>query len=121
LIILSDDIQKNVLVMEFVGRDGIPSPTLVETEVEYDDYKGTIETVTDLYLRAKTVHVYLSEYNIFKMDKNLIVFDFCSIVDIRYPNVKEFLESDIKNITKFFAKRGLTVENPIDMFERLAK
>ena len=63
----------------------------------------------------------MSEYNIFKIDKKLIVFDFGSAVDIRHPNAKEFLERDIKNITKFFAKRGLTVENTIDVFERLTK
>ena len=56
-----------------------------------------------------------------KIDDKLIIFDFGSAVDIRHPNAKEFLERDIKNITKFFIKGGLTVENPIDMFERLTK
>jgi len=56
-----------------------------------------------------------------KIDEKLIIFDFGSAVDIRHPNAKEFLERDIKNITKFFVKRGLTVENPIDVFERLTK
>ena len=55
------------------------------------------------------------------MDEKLIVFDFGSAVDIRQPSAKEFLERGIKNITKFFVKRGFTVENPIDMFERLTK
>ena len=56
-----------------------------------------------------------------KIDEKLIIFDFGSAVDIRHPIAKEFLERDIKNITKFFVKRGLTVENPIDVFERLTK
>jgi len=56
-----------------------------------------------------------------KIDGKLIIFDFGSAVDIRHPNAKEFLERDIKNITKFFIKRGLTVENPVDVFERLTK
>ena len=56
-----------------------------------------------------------------KIDEKLLIFDFSSSVDIRHPNAKEFLERDIKNITKFFVKRGLTVENPIDVFERLTK
>ena len=56
-----------------------------------------------------------------KIDEKLLIFDFGSAVDIRHPNAKEFLERNIKNITKFFVKRGLTVENPIDVFERLIK
>jgi len=51
----------------------------------------------------------------------LIVFDLGSAVDIRHKNAKEFLERDIKNITRFFVKRGLTVENPSDIFARITK
>lgn len=56
-----------------------------------------------------------------KIDDKPIIFDFGSAVYIGHPNAKEFLERDIKNITKFFVKRGLTVENPIDVFKRLTK
>ncbi len=107
--------------MEFVGEDGVPLPTLVETEVDYMDYQNTVKIISDLYRTAKIVHADLSEYNIFKTGKGLIVFDFGSAVDIRYPNAKEFLERDIRNITKFFVKRGLTVENPIDVFGRVIR
>jgi len=107
--------------LEFVGKDGVPSPTLVETEVDYVDYENAIKIISDLYHKAKIVHAHLSEYNIFKTDKGLVVLDFGSAVDIKHPNAKEFLERDIRNITKFFVKRGLTVENPIDVFERLIK
>ena len=114
-------VNKNVVVLEFVGKDGVPSPTLVEAEVDYDDYENAVKIISDLYRRAKIVHADLSEYNILKTDKGLVVFDFGSAVDIRHPNAKEFLERDIRNITKFFVKRGLTVENPIDVFERPIK
>jgi len=32
-----------------------------------------------------------------------------------------FLKRDINNITNFFVKRGLTVENPTDILERITK
>jgi RIO kinase 1 len=32
-----------------------------------------------------------------------------------------FLKRDINNITNFFVKRGLTVENPADILERITK
>jgi len=114
-------LNENVVVLEFVGKDGVPSPTLVETEVDYGDYENATKFISDLYRRAKIVQAHLSEHNTLKTDKGLEVFDFGSAVDIKHPNAKEFLERDIRNITKFFVKRGLTEENPIDVFERLIK
>lgn len=112
---------KNVLVMQFVGKNGTPAPTLVEIEVGYKDYESAISIIEDLYNKPKMVHADFSEYNIFKINKGLMVFDFGSVVDIRHPNAMEFLERDIKNITKFFVKRGLTVENPSDILKRITK
>jgi RIO kinase 1 len=74
-----------------------------------------------LYTEAKLVHGDFSEYNIFKTEKGLILFDLGSAVDLRHPNSKEFLERDINNISKFFAKRGLTVENPLDVMQKITK
>ncbi len=111
----------NVLALEFVGKNGVPTKTLVETEVDYDDYKSAISIISDLYNKTKLVHADLSEYNIFKTENGLVVFDFASAVDIRHQKAIEFLERDIKNIARFFAKRGLTVENPSDTFERITK
>jgi RIO kinase 1 len=114
-------VTKNVLVMEFIGKDGVPAPTLVETEVDYEDYQGAIGIISELYNKAKIVHADFSEYNIFKTHRGLIVFDFGSSIDVRHPNAMEFLERDIKNITKFFMKRGLTVGNPADILKGIVK
>lgn len=112
---------KNVLVMEFAGKNGVPEPTLVETEVDYNDYESVMSIIDDLYNKAKIVHADLSEYNIFKTEKGLLFFDLGSAVDIKHPNAIKFLERDIKNITKFFVKRGLTVTNPSDIVKRIMK
>jgi len=112
---------KNVLVLEFVGKNGVPAKTLVETETDENDYKDAISIISQLYKKAKLVHADFSEYNIFKTHNGLIIFDLGSAVDVRHKNAKEFLERDIKNITRFFVKRGLTVENPSDIFARIIK
>lgn len=112
-------LQKNVLVMRFIGKNGVPAPSLVETEINYDDYEQAIKIISNLYTKTKTIHADLSEYNIFKTEKGLVVFDFGSAVDVKHPNAKEFLERDIRNVSKFFAKRGLAVQNPIDILNRL--
>ena len=112
---------KNILVIEFVGKNGVPAKTLVETEIDENDYQDAISIITQLYKKAKLVHADFSEYNVFKTENGLIVFDLGSAVDIRHKNAREFLERDIKNISRFFVKRGLTVENPSDVFVRITK
>ena len=110
---------KNVLVLEFVGKNGVPAKTLVTTEIDENDYKDAISIISHLYKKAKLVHGDFSEYNIFKTENGLIVFDLGSAIDIRHKNAKEFLERDIKNISRFFVRRGLTVENPSDILARI--
>ena len=112
-------ILKNVLIIEFLGKNGVPAKTLVETEVDENDYKDAISIISQLYKKAKLVHGDFSEYNIFKTENGLVVFDLGSAVDIRHKNAKEFLERDIKNISRFFVKRGLTVEHPSDILARI--
>ncbi|MGQ0795409.1 MAG: serine protein kinase RIO, partial [Nitrosopumilaceae archaeon] len=87
---------KNVLVLEFVGNNGVPAKTLVETEINESDYQNAISIISDLYKKAQLVHADFSEYNIFKTRDGLVVFDLGSAVDIRHKNAKEFLERDIK-------------------------
>lgn len=111
---------KNVLVLEFVGKNGVPAKTLVESEVDENDYKDAISIISQLYKKAELVHADFSEYNIFKTENGLVLFDLGSAVDIRHKNAKEFLQRDITNISRFFAKRGLTVEHPSDVMARIA-
>ena len=112
-------VTKNILAMEFVGENGVPAKTLIESEVDKKDYDSAILIIKNLYKDAKLVHCDFSEFNIFKTDKGLILFDLGSAVDLRHPNANEFLKRDIKNISTFFAKRGLTVENPTDVLIRI--
>ena len=114
-------VTKNVLAMEFVGKNGIPAKTLVESEIEQKDYELAISLIKRLYKEAKLVHGDFSEFNIFKTENGLILFDLGSAVDLEHPNAMEFLKRDINNISNFFAKRGLTVENPSDVLVKVTK
>lgn len=110
--------KNNVLAMEFIGQNGTPEKTLLESvDITIDDYNQAIDIIVQLYKTAKLVHGDFSAYNVFKTHKGLILFDLGSAVDLRHPRSKEFLYRDIDNITKFFAKRGLTVKNPIDVYK----
>lgn len=112
-------VSKNVLAMEFVGKNGVPCPTLHESEVDENDYVQAVDIITRLYKDANLVHCDFSEYNVFKTEKGLVVFDMGSAVPTIHPNAQNFLERDIKNMSSFFAKRGLTVQNPADVLSKI--
>ena len=112
-------VSNNVLAMEFVGKNGAPAKILLESEIDQNDYEQSILIIKDLYQKAKLVHGDFSEYNIFKTENGLVLFDLGSAVDLRHPNAKEFLKRDISNITRFFSKRGIEVDDPIEIFEEI--
>ena len=114
-------VSKNILIMDFEGSNGKPENTLLESEVDQNDYEQSVILISDLFKKAKLVHGDFSEYNIFKTKNGLKLFDLGSAVDITHPNTMNFLKRDINNITNFFVKRGLTVENPADILERIIK
>ena len=114
-------VSKNILVMEFVGKNGVPAKTLLESKIDMKDYHSAISLLGRLYKEARLVHGDFSEYNIFKTEKGLILFDLGSAVDLNHPNANNFLKRDINNISKFFAKRGLTVANPEDVILKVIK
>ena len=114
-------VKKNVLVMEFVGdSEGNPMPALINTEdITLNDYQQVIEQMSMLYQKAKLVHADLSEYNIFKTDLGIMLFDFGSAVDIQHPNSKQFLLRDVLNINRFFEKRGIEVLTNTQAVEKI--
>lgn len=115
-------VEKNVLVMEFVGDDqgNVATPLANLEEVTADDYEETIKQVELLYRKAGLVHADLSEYNVFKSPAGeVMLFDFGSAVDVRHPNSKQFLVRDVQNINRFFAKRGIDVVDTSALVERI--
>jgi RIO kinase 1 len=112
-------VANNVLAMDFVGINGSPCRSLLTSHVEQNDYEQAISLIRDLYDKAKLVHGDFSEYNIFKTDDGLVVFDLGSAVDLRHPNSEEFLKRDINNITRFFKKKGMSVDDSDSVFEEI--
>lgn len=106
----------SVLAMDFVGEGGSPAKTLLESQVSMNDYHEAMELLWRMHRRARLVHGDYSEYNIFKTDRGLVVFDLGSAVESTHANAALFLRRDVVNITKFFAKRGLEVPDPDDAY-----
>ncbi|MBU3905049.1 MAG: serine protein kinase RIO [Nanoarchaeota archaeon] len=94
----------NVLVMEFLGKDGVPYPRLKDSKVPKDKklFNEIIKNIKKLY-KAGLVHADLSEYNILVGDKVYII-DMSQSVLTSHPNANMFLERDVHNVCKYFSK-----------------
>ncbi|MDA4128655.1 MAG: serine protein kinase RIO [Thaumarchaeota archaeon] len=113
--------EKNVLSMEFIGTPPAPAPIFAESEVDEKDYEWTFDTISKLYNSAGLVHADLSEFNFFKNGTELVLFDFGSAVLESHPQAIEFLTRDIKNMVRFFKKRGIGTREPEDWLEEITK
>ncbi|MDR5655984.1 MAG: serine/threonine-protein kinase Rio1 [Halobacteriota archaeon] len=103
-------VQRNVLVMEYLGDEDGPAPTLDEVEIENPE---TAFSVVREYMRrlydAGLVHGDLSEYNLVVHDGQITVIDVGQAVTVHHPNAEDFLERDCKNVASFFADLGVDV------------
>ena len=80
-------VQKNVLVMEFVGKNGVRAPLLKETSLEDPErvFKLLLTYLRRLYHKGGLVHADLSEYNIMVWRGRPVIFDVAQAVLIAHP------------------------------------
>jgi RIO kinase 1 len=85
-------VEKNVLVMEFIGEEDLAAPTLKEQPPEYPKktYEKILEYVKILYRQAKLIHGDLSEYNIMNVADEPVLFDVSQTVTSDHPKAKEY-------------------------------
>ncbi|NOY11565.1 MAG: serine protein kinase RIO, partial [Archaeoglobi archaeon] len=105
---------KNVLLMEFLGEDERPYPTLFELKRELpevvnveDLYAKVKENLIRLYRKAELVHADLSEYNIVLKNEEPYFIDMGQSVLADHPLASEYLERDVRNLLRFFSKYGV--------------
>ena len=111
-------VQRNVLVMEFLGVVGDRAKRLAEVHVENPQtaYEVVAEYSRRLF-RAGLVHGDLSEYNVVVTPEGeLCVIDLGQAVTVHHPNAEEFLRRDCRNVANFFSRQGLSVTGD-DLFE----
>jgi RIO kinase 1 len=100
-------VERNVLVMEYLGAEDGRAKRLAEVTVENPEtaYEVVREYMYRLY-DAGIVHGDLSEYNIVVQDSELYVIDVGQSVTIHHPNSDDFLERDCENVAAFFSRQG---------------
>lgn len=112
---------KNILVMEYIGNPPAPAPNFAETEVDESDYDWTFDVISKLWKDAKLVHADFSEFNVFKTEREQVLFDMGSAVLSSHPQADEYLKRDISNMVRFFRKRGITKKDADSWMVEISK
>ncbi len=100
--------KKNVLVMEFIGRNGEAAPRLREAEIEKPDELADqlVDILARMRYLARIVHADLSEFNILWSDGPVVI-DCAQSVSLHHPRAQAFFDRDIKNVSKFMTRKGI--------------
>lgn len=104
-------VKKNVLLMEFIGKNGTSAPLLKNYQLKKPQkvYHTIIEYLSQLYQRAKLVHGDISEYNIMIRHESPVIFDMSQSVSIKHPLADTLLYRDIYNLNRFFTRQNVDV------------
>jgi RIO kinase 1 len=96
----------NIVVMEFIGKNGVRAPLLKEIgdalRNPAEIYSEIQENIRKMVCSARLVHADLSEYNIMVFDDSPVIIDVSQSVLLSHPNAEEFLRKDVSNIDRFF-------------------
>jgi RIO kinase 1 len=100
------------LLLEFVGdADGAAAPRLAELRPDADElrhlWQRMLEAMASLAAEGYT-HGDLSAYNVLVHEGEPVLIDLPQVVDLAAnPSGPEFLARDVRNLTGWFAARGL--------------
>ncbi|HKW43768.1 MAG TPA: serine protein kinase RIO [Thermoplasmata archaeon] len=100
----------NMLVMEYIGDENQPAPTVKEIPIEDPDelFADVVRNMKAIR-HAELVHADLSEYNLLYWDSGVVVIDVGQAVTIDHPRAAEWFKRDASNIARFFARHGVKV------------
>ena len=116
-------LKNNVIVMEFIGRDGVAAPRLKDAVIGTDDvleiahlYEECVIMMRNLYQTCKLVHGDLSEYNLLYFDKQIWMIDVSQSVEHDHPMALDFLRRDCMVMNHFFSINKAYVLTTLQLF-----
>jgi len=114
-------VAKNVLLMDFVGKNGEPAPLLRETVLKNPKkvYNELISSIRLLYQKASLVHGDLSEYNIMIWRGHPVIFDVSQAVATEHPMADRLLMRDILNLNRYFHQIGVETGIESDIYDQV--
>ena len=106
----------NTILMEFIGDEWLPAPTLSDVSLTQEEAKSLVQIVLKnirLMLDSHFVHGDLSAFNILYWEGAISIIDFPQVVDARTnPHAQTLLKRDIKRICDYFARYYKTNVDP---------
>lgn len=115
----------NTILMDYVGDDWGPAPTLSEISLEPEETQPLLDRVMEnvrLMLSHHYVHGDLSAYNLLYWEGEITIIDFPQMVDARKnQNAFSFLQRDIQRVCEYFGRYGAKAdpaELSLDLWER---
>jgi RIO kinase 1 len=114
-------VEKNVLIMEFIGKNGVSAPLMREAPLRNPKrvYRQLLTYLRRLYRKGGLVHADLSEYNIMIRRGKPVVFDVSQAVSIKHPMADQFLQRDLENLYRYFKKLDIDVLSVEEMQKRV--
>ncbi|MFT4028676.1 MAG: RIO1 family regulatory kinase/ATPase [Protaetiibacter sp.] len=99
------------LLLEFIGEGTVGAPRLAQSDARGDELAGLhaqVEGIVLGFARAGWAHGDLSPYNLLVHEGRVVVIDLPQLVDVAAnPNGMTLLERDCRNVSTWFARRGL--------------
>jgi len=80
-------------------------------------YETSVVYMRTMYHTCRLVHGDLSEYNMLWWKDRLYFIDVSQSVEHDHPRSLEFLRMDIKNVSDFFARKGVNVLSEREIFD----
>ena len=114
-------VNKNVLVMDYLGTSSAPSPRLKDVKVPDPNsvYDELLEFLAVAWQKANLVHGDFSPYNIMWHGDKPVVIDVGQAVIQSHPRSQEFLVRDVTRLVEWANKSGIEVELAEAMFDVL--
>lgn len=115
--------RENILVMEFIGSDGLAAPLLRDIDLSVEEASQTMEKISGyiglLYKKAGLIHADLSEFNI-QYNGEPVIIDMGQSVTLDHPMARKFLTRDVSNMARFFRSR-YSIGSEEDIWEKIKK
>jgi RIO kinase 1 len=114
-------VENNVLILEFIGKNGESAPSLKEQSPEDPEkvYKTLLTYLRRLYKKAQLVHGDLSEYNLMIWKGKLYMFDMSQTVPTSHPLAQYLLNRDITNVNRFFSRLRVNVLSNEEVYRKV--
>lgn len=112
----------HVLLMDMIGRDGLPAPLLKNAVLKKKEqyrtlYYKLIVYMRRLYQECRLVHADLSEFNLILLDDELYIIDVSQSVEHDHVMALEFLRRDCANVNDYFSKKEVAILTTRELFD----